>query len=82
MTLGSAPYFDLARRGWVPCVVSWDPETGRFTRVEGPDAFTTWSEAKEASRRRGSCGWTRDPGHGSGISDHVWSAEEIARLAE
>ena len=24
----------------------------------------------------------RDPGHGTGISDNVWSAEEIARLAD
>lgn len=29
---------------------AWDPETGIFTRVEGPDAFTTWGEAEEASR--------------------------------
>jgi len=49
LPLGSAPYFSLALRGWVPCVVSWDPTTGRFTRVEGPDGFTTWEEAEEAS---------------------------------
>ena len=50
LPLGPAPYFDLSRRGWVPCVVRWDPETGRFTRVEGPDGFSTWEEAEEASR--------------------------------
>ncbi len=22
---GRAPYFSLELRGWVPCVVSWDP---------------------------------------------------------
>ena len=47
--LGLAPYFSLELRGWVPYVVSWDRATGRFSRVEGPDAFTTWEEA-EASR--------------------------------
>jgi hypothetical protein len=47
--LAPAPYYSFIRHGWVPCVVAWDPETGRFTRVEGPDAFTTWGEAEEAS---------------------------------
>jgi hypothetical protein len=39
--LGSCPYYSFTLHGWVPCLVAWDPETGRFTRVEGPDAFTT-----------------------------------------
>ena len=59
LPLGSAPYFSLALRGWVPCVVSWDPETGRFTRVEGPDGFTTWEEA-EVPRERPSTFLTRE----------------------
>jgi hypothetical protein len=48
--LGPAPYYSFTLHGWVPCLVTWDPETGRFTRVEGPDAFTTSDEAEEASR--------------------------------
>lgn len=47
---GTAPYFCLLRGVWVPCVVSWDAETGRFTRVESPDGFATWDEAEAASR--------------------------------
>jgi hypothetical protein len=47
---GPAPYFCLYRRAWIPSVIAWDSETGRFTRVEGPDGFTTWEEAEEASR--------------------------------
>lgn len=45
-----APYFSLARAGWIPCVVTWDAETGEFARVEGPNGFATWREAEEASR--------------------------------
>lgn len=45
-----APYFSFALDDWVPCVVTWEAETGAFWRVEGPDAFTTWNEAEEASR--------------------------------
>ena len=44
------PYPSLTRGGWIPAVVMWDPATGFFSRVEGPDAFTTWHEADEASR--------------------------------
>jgi len=33
-----APYFDLARRAWIPCIVLWAPETGEFARTEGPSA--------------------------------------------
>jgi hypothetical protein len=44
------PYFSLTRGGWVPVVATQDPETGIFHHVEGPDAFTTWHEADEASR--------------------------------
>jgi hypothetical protein len=45
-----SPYFSLARGAWIPCVIWWDPETEYFHRVEGPDGFTTWGEADEASR--------------------------------
>jgi hypothetical protein len=48
--LGAAPYFCFYRRGWLPCVIAWYRETGRFARTEGPDAFATWHEAEEASR--------------------------------
>ena len=41
MRLGPAPYFCLYRGAWIPLAIAWDPETGRFTRVEGPDGFTT-----------------------------------------
>jgi hypothetical protein len=44
------PYFSLACGGWVPAVVTRDPETGFFHRVERPDAFTRWRENDEASR--------------------------------
>jgi len=47
---GRGPYFSLELRGWIPCAIAWDPATGIFTRVEGPDGFTTWEEASEASR--------------------------------
>jgi hypothetical protein len=33
-----------------PLVVIRNAETGIFHHVEGPDAFTTWHEADEASR--------------------------------
>ncbi len=49
-SFGPTPYFCLHRQGWIPCVVSWDRVTGHFTRTEGPDAFTAWHEAEEASR--------------------------------
>ena len=45
-----APYYCFHRAAWIPCVSGWDPVTGRFTHVEGPDGFTTWREAEEASR--------------------------------
>jgi hypothetical protein len=47
---GPCPYYSFPHRGWLPCAIAWDPETGRFTRVEGPDGFTTREEAEEASR--------------------------------
>jgi hypothetical protein len=28
-------------------VIAWDPETGEFQRVEGPNGFTAWEEADE-----------------------------------
>jgi len=45
-----APYFDLARRAWIPCIVLWAPETGEFARTEGPVGLRTWDETQEASR--------------------------------
>src|SRR5262245_14999867 len=42
-------YFSLSRAAWTPCVIAWDPATGEFRRVEGPEGFTTWEEADEAS---------------------------------
>ncbi len=44
-----APFFDLRSGLFVPCVVTWNPETGEFTRVEGPEGFATWEEAEEVS---------------------------------
>ena len=35
---------------FVPQLVTWDPETGEFTRGEGPKGFETWQEAEEAGR--------------------------------
>ena len=32
------PYFDLRSGLFVPCVVTWDAETGEFSRVEGAEA--------------------------------------------
>jgi hypothetical protein len=43
-------YFDLRFGLFIPCVVTWDPETGEFSRVEGPKGFETWEEAEEAGR--------------------------------
>jgi hypothetical protein len=51
-------YFSLSR-AWIPCVFAWDPETGEFRRVEGPEGFTT----SETSRRVVGC--TRASGRGS-----------------
>ena len=45
-----APYFDLRSGLFVPQLVTWDSETGEFTRVEGPKGFPTWEEAEEAGR--------------------------------
>lgn len=42
-------------------MIAWDPETGRFTRVEGPDGFTTWQEAEEASRFLSGANRRRNP---------------------
>ncbi len=30
---------------FIPRLVTWDPETGKFTCVEGPKGFATWEEA-------------------------------------
>jgi len=45
-----SPYFCFLRGGWLPAVWTWDKRTGFFDHVEGPDTFTTWREADEASR--------------------------------
>ena len=46
--LWRAHYFDLRSGLFVPQLVTWDPVTGEFTRVEGPKGFATWEEAEEA----------------------------------
>lgn len=43
-----SPYFDSGL--FVPQLAAWDPETGEFTRVEGPKGFATWEEAEQAER--------------------------------
>jgi hypothetical protein len=45
-----SPYLDIVTGLFVPQLISWDPESGEFTRVEGPNGFETWGEAEEASR--------------------------------
>ena len=47
---GSGRQLDLASGLFVPRLVTWDPETGEFTCVEGPKGFETWEEAEEAGR--------------------------------
>ena len=44
-----SPYFCFRRGGWVPAITVRQPD-GTVLHVEGPDAFTTWHEANEASR--------------------------------
>jgi hypothetical protein len=44
-----APYFCLARGLFIPCAIAWDSVSGLFQRLEGPDGFTTWDKAEEAS---------------------------------
>jgi hypothetical protein len=44
-----APWFSLAAGGFVPRV-TWHDADGTIHIVDGPDAFTTWREAEEASR--------------------------------
>jgi len=44
------PYLDLRTGFFIPRLVTWDPETGEFTCVEGPKGFATWEEAEEAGR--------------------------------
>ena len=46
----TAPYFSLERRLWIPCVLTWDTETGFFERVDGPEGFKEYRTALEASR--------------------------------
>ena len=49
---GSQPSVDF----FIPRLVTWDPETGEFTCVEGPKGFETWQEAEEAGRFLRLCG--------------------------
>ena len=44
------PFLDLGTCLFVPRLVTWDPETGEFTCVDGPTGFETWQEAEEAGR--------------------------------
>lgn len=37
-------YFDLGTGLFVPQLITWDPETGEFTCLEGPKGFATWKE--------------------------------------
>ena len=41
---------DVRSRLFVPRLVTWDPETGEFTCVDGPKGSETWAEAEEAGR--------------------------------
>jgi hypothetical protein len=52
------PYLDLASGLFIPQLVTWDPETGEFSCIEGPKGFETWEEAEEAGR------FLRQPGPG------------------
>jgi hypothetical protein len=45
-----APYLDTPTGLFILQLAAWDPETGEFTRVEGPKGFETWKEADEAAR--------------------------------
>ena len=56
-----APYFDLRSGLFIPRVVTWDPATGEFTRVEGPKGFATWEEAEEAGRFLWAAAAAREP---------------------
>ena len=49
-TAWRAPSFDLRSGLFVPQLVTWNPETGEFTRVEAPKGFSTREEAEEAGR--------------------------------
>lgn len=40
-----APYLDVRAGLLIPCVVTWDAETGEFPRAEGPRGFRTSEEA-------------------------------------
>jgi len=44
-----SPWFSLEACGWTPRV-SWRDDDGTIHMIDGPDAFTTWREAEEASR--------------------------------
>ena len=50
MTPVLAPYFSLAHAEWIPRVLTWDPETGFFERVDGPEGFKDYRLTLEASR--------------------------------
>src|SRR5882724_4002309 len=42
-----SPYLDLALGRFVPQLVTWDPETAEFTRVEGPKGLVAGEEAED-----------------------------------
>jgi len=41
---------DVPSALFIPRLVSWDPETGTFTHVDGARGFARWEEAEEAAR--------------------------------
>ena len=41
---------DVPSALFIPRLVSWDPETGTFTHVDGTRGFARWQEAEEAAR--------------------------------
>lgn len=45
-----APYFCFFRAAWIPYAVRWDPETGVFEGVEGPQGFRDYARALEAAK--------------------------------
>ena len=45
----SAPIRSISA-SFIPRVVTWDPATGEFTRIEGPKGFEALEEADQAGR--------------------------------
>ncbi len=44
------PYFSLTRGCWILAAFTWDAATGALRRLEGPEGFTAYRQAVEASR--------------------------------